>query len=365
MVLLLGAGKAAQQPSTTVVAMNPTGSIPPLPALYSCVGELNGKPYRPTQAESCLHSILASGYFINGRLDVESGSPHVIVRFVLEAPPLIIKTLNFVVEDAIREQMLSWIGKTGQTISAGEVYVDRRDQRTADILNMFFWNIGKRVGVTSNVNLDYRSGTAEVSYRISMGPAMVPVRALPPFNPQCRITIGSFSLTDIDDYTAEALVEKMTETHAFGCFDARGISSDTQVLQNSNLFQEARYDVVKKGPSRDVSVHIRGKHLKVRQVRVVGYGLLAGSSFENEIPPYLKSGDVYRRSDAGALLDYLKNKYAAPTQNVEVYEDEDLTPDNQLLVTFQILAYDMDTVTINGKEFRVAPFVITGTSDPP
>ena len=363
MLLLFAVGQGAQQASKTLVAVDPTGSIPPLPMLYSCVGELYGKLYQPIEADSCLHSILASGYFETGRITSKPIGPNMVVHFRLKAKSLRMADLNYDIEGALSERTLAWIHQTPGLIRAGDVYQPRLDDKTKKALGFFFGDVGKRASISRVVNLDYRSGIATLTYKISVGPDMIPMRASPYQSP-CDQPVVDFAVTDIDDYVPINLVEKMTKTHAFGCFDASALANDNATLQNSNLFLEARYDVLAKGLGRDVSVHIRGKQLKVSQAKVVGYGLLAGRPFENETVPDLKSGDIYRRSaPAGASLVYLQKKYAQPNEIVELFEDDQLTSDNQLLVTFQILACDEDTVILDGKEFRVAPVVISGTSE--
>jgi hypothetical protein len=361
--LLILTPSFGQEANNFTAFVKPSGSVPPIPELYRCVSALNGKPYDASASTACLQSILSSGYFLTGRVDVASGSSNTIAHFVLDAPRLIIGNIDFNVQDSIREPMVRWIQKTGQSMAAGDVYEPKRDDRTIQLVQMYFWNIGKRVGVSRNVSLDYRSGTAGVSYQIAIGPDMVPMRALPPFNPECPVSIGAFNLSDIDDYASVTLVEKMTKTHAFGCFDPHTMSNDARILEHSNLFQEVRYDVQGDGPSRDVSLHIRGKHLEISQVEVVGYGILSTKLFEHESLPDLKAGDIYRRSAAEASVEYLKNKYARPNEVVEVFEDDRLASDDRILVTFQILAYDEDKVILNGKEFRVAPVVSSGTSE--
>jgi hypothetical protein len=55
---------------------------------------------------------------------------------------------------------------------------------------------------------------------------------------------------------------------------------------------------------------------------------------------------------------YLTDRYARPDQIAEVSEDNELTSDKELVRTFNILAYDLDLVTTNGKKYRVAPVTI-------
>jgi hypothetical protein len=171
-----------------------------------------------------------------------------------------------------------------------------------------------------------------------------------------------FAVTDIDDLVPVNLAERMTKTHAFGCFDATTIAEDQDTLKKSNLFNEVYYDVKRSPGGRDVSLHIRGKPLRVKEVRVVGCGLLSGRLFVEEPQLALRAGATYRRSDSFAACEFLSNKYTVPNQNTEVYEEDQLNNDDELIVILQILNYEQDQVIINGKEFWVPPLVLTGHS---
>jgi len=309
-----------------------------------------------------LDSILASGYFVNGRIELSPTKSSLFARFILKARPLTVKGVDFEVSSPLKDQMLNWIRKTGEVIKTGDVYQAKQDDRTTELISFFFRSIGKRVGITRRVDLDYRVGSARLSYRITVGPDMVPIRPLPPFESACKQPIKTFSLTDIDDYVPVNLVEKMTKTHAFGCFDARTVARDQRRLQDSNLFQEARYNVGGSTRDRQISMYVRGKPLKVREVRITGYGLFSDRPFGSEAELPMRPGDTYRRSTAYDSLEYLKNKYVRPGVMVEVVENDELANDGQLVVTFQLLGYEEDTVVINGRKFRVAPPVIRGHS---
>jgi hypothetical protein len=357
--LLLVAPMHGEPPANKCFArVDAQGSLPPLPQLYGCVRELTGKAYDAAAAKSCLDTILASGYFESGRLEAESGSSNVIVHFVLTAPSLTIRDVNFDVEDDLKEAMLAWIEKTGDILSAGDVYRGDRDEKTTEVLGFYFRNIGKNVGITRIANLDYRARTAELTYRITVGPDTIPVRALPPYEPECEQSVSMFNGMDVDDYVPVNLVEKMTQTHAFGCFSAAAVSRDSKALRDSKLFNKVRYDVQGEPDNIEVSLHVQGKPLKVKEVRIVGYGLLSHRVFTDSSALALQPGDPYRRSLMDLSKDYLKNKYAEPGEIVDVTEDDQLADDDELIVTFNVLAYEQDTVTINGKDFRVAPVVI-------
>ena len=357
--LLVATMQAKPQAKECFAYVDAQGSSPPLPQLYSCARELTGKAYDAANAKSCLDSMLASGYFQNGRIETASGSAKITVRFILTSPSLVLKDLDFDVEGSPKEQMLAWIRNTGDILSAGDVYRENRDVKTREVLSFYFRDIGKSVGITRVANLDYHAGTAGLTYHITVGPDIIPIRALPPYEEECQQPVAMFNLSDVDDYVPINLVEKMTKTHGFGCFSAGAIAEDGKALQDSKLFNAVRYDVQGETNNKQVYLHIQGKPLKIKEVRIVGYGLLSHQSLANEPALPLRPGDPYKRSLADASEEYLKSKYAEPNQNLEVTEDDQLTADNELIVTFNVLAYEQDRVTINGKEFRVAPVVVS------
>lgn len=358
-LLVVATMHAIPQAKKCSARVDAQGSLPPVPQLYSCVRELTGKDYDAANAKSCLDTILASGYFQNGRIETASGSSNlIVVHFILVAPSLVVRNLDFDVEGSPKEQMLAWIQNTGDILKVGDAYRGDRDGKTREVLGFYFRDIGKSAGISRLANLDYQAGTAGLTYRITVGPDIIPMRALPPYEAECPQRIAMFNLSDVDDYVPINLLEKMTKTHGFDCYSAASISGDSKALQNSKLFNTARYEVQGDTRDRQVYLHIQGKPLKIKEVRIVGYGLLSRQSLAKEGALPLRAGDQYKRSVADASEEYLKSEYVEPNQNLEVTEDDQLTADNELIVTFNVLAYGQDRVTINGKEFRVAPVVI-------
>lgn len=345
-LLLLG----YQQGSTVSANVVGHGSLPPLPQLYECVQRLDKAPYDAARSRACLASILASGYFENGHIDVKSGNSKVFLDFVLTAPSLVIKGLKFEVNEPLRKRMLDWMARSngGMPINVDQGYEASRDDRTVELMNMFFWDAGRRAGITKDVWLNYKARTATVSYQVTLGPGMIPQQIVgSPGRPQCKPPAQGFNLTDVDDYVPVNLVEKMTKTYGFACFTARDMAEDRRWLEGSKLFREASYEV----RDGEVMVRLRGRELTIKAVRVVGYGLL-GKELAADSGLPLKAGHVYRRSEASAALNYLRAKYSEPEEVTRSYEDDSVTADGELIVNLQVLAYPEDTLTINGKALQ-------------
>jgi hypothetical protein len=142
------------------------------------------------------------------------------------------------------------------------------------------------------------------------------------------------------------------------CYANARVSRDHQALQDSKFFNETRYEVRGEN-TKEIYLHIQGKPLNVEQVRIIGYGVLFGQTFAAEAAgPALRPGEPYRRSLANAFAKYLTNRYAGTDRIANVTEDDQLSSDKDLIVTFNVLAYDLDLVRINGKEFHIAPVTI-------
>lgn len=167
-----------------------------------------------------------------------------------------------------------------------------------------------------------------------------------------------FNLTDVDDYAPINLIEKMTKTRAFGCFSGVWISEDERELRDSRLFKGVRYEVHGDPQNREVYLHVEGKALKVSEVKVVGYGLLSGHPIASKAALALQPRAPYQRSLANQSREYLEKECAEANRIVSVTEDDQLTANNALIVTFNVLAYEQDSVTVNGQEFRIAPLMV-------
>lgn len=358
-LFLTGTSQNAPSAQECISRIEAHGSLPPLPSMYACVRELNGTTYDADAAKMCLDKILASGYLESGHLEVKHGNTKTSVRFVLTAPSLVVKNVDFKISDSMKKPMLDWIGRFGEIVRAQEAYDSVRDDRTVQILDFYFQSIGKAVGITRNATLNYSDRSAQLTYEITVGPDIVPTRALPPYAKECGERIAMFNATDVDDHVPMDLVEQMTKVHGFGCFTSTGVSEDTKALLDSKLFTDVRYDVDGTGGDKRVALHLKGKSITVAAIRITGYGLLADHTFTPEPTLPLKAGGSYSRSSAGDVQDYLKGKFAVPNQNIEVTEHDQLTGDNQMIVTFNLIAYMQDRVTINGREFYVAPFSST------
>lgn len=329
------------------------GSLPPIPGLYDCLDELGAKPYDPAAAKACLDSILSSGYFKSGHIVKREGNGTVFLDFVLTAPALRITKVEYRgIDETLRGRLADWLGKTGDPFQVGNAYTEKRDNRTGQILYMFFWDLGREVGVTLDPTLDYRKGTAKVSYTVTPGPEMTPMRGLPPYRDACPTPVSSFSMTDIDEYAPVETIERLTKTHPWGCFDAATVAQDDQNLKRSGLFKSATLEATKDGDGREIQWHIRGKKLKVADIQIMGYGRFQGRMFELPAKLPLEPGDIYRRSDAEADLRILQRQLQKPNETALVFQGDRTLQHDEVKVTFNVLSYDDDIVTVNGREFR-------------
>jgi hypothetical protein len=245
----------------------------------------------------------------------------------------------------------------------GAVYTDTEDDMTAEDIASFFAHIGQRVAVSRIAKLDYHLRTAEVSYRVFMGPPMKAKRAGPPFGDLCKRNMTVLNLLGVDDRVPLPLLEQLTETNFLTCFSEAAIARDTEKLRKSGLFEEVGYSVVGKQDVK-VSLQARGKPLKVSAVQVRGFGLLGGTPYPLDSPLPLKAGDFYSRTRASQSLDYLVQYFARNGWKITGAEAEELADRGVLKVYFDLLAAEEDQLFINGQRISTGPKLPTVVRGP-
>jgi hypothetical protein len=316
-----------------------------------------GQPYDRAAAHRCLASMLAAGseYFQSGHIEDEIDDSEVVVSYILVAPILPVKKFDFDVHPpAFRDGLLVSLDRSGEGLIAGGVYDYRDDQRTAQLIHWYFRDLGRRAGVTQSTILDYRQRTAEVSYKVTVGPGMTRVGRAAELPENCGLYPSGIERRDVDDYVPLRLLDKFTKIRVFDCFNAATLQRDRQTLERSGLFTSVKLEVKPGDGGRMIEYHVRGRPLRVKEIRFQGYGLFKGRRFPIDASFPLHAGDVYRRSIADAICGDLEQKLKQPEATVEVYEDDDLTDDRQVIVTFGVMAIDWATLSINGKVQRYA-----------
>lgn len=295
---------------------------------------------------------MESKYFLKGTVRILSRDNSAIrLEFILEAPWLTLTELNINgVEDREAADLRNWLGNDAQTLTAGRPYTKSSDGLAQQRIEQFFAALGRRVAISSNLELDYRDRTARLSYRIFEGPRGPVQYDLAPPGQACKEQVGELNLTDVDDYVPLVLVERMTKLHAFSCFDEKLVLEDTRRLEETNLFQSVKYSVGGDPSFRRVTLSIRGKPLKIDGISMQGYGTssnLGPAAKDSQLP--IGVGDVYKRSEIVKAAEKLTKSASRPQEKVDVFVDVEPVSPNSVAVKFQILTYDSDKLYIDGK----------------
>jgi hypothetical protein len=351
--LFLAIGLSAQvQPSPkTVVERELVGSVPPVTEWYACMNRLRDKPFDRSKADACLNSILSHPELTSGKLLVKPQNGYTEVTFVLKSPVLTLATASFGLPRELEADFEKFVGSDEDVLRVNSPYDMSKEQHTTLKLEQFFSSQAQAAIVSEDLALDYRNSTANLKYRIWEGPQIPPEHPLLPGPPQCGIYVKDVNETNLDDYTPLALLNKTLALRRTPCFSELEIKNAEKELNDTGLFSTLEIKTSDSGEWRSVSVTARTKPTTVKQIVYRFYGALADESGAlPELP--LAKNQVYTRSAVLRTRDLLLETFRKPAMTVKVYEDETLTEDHQLSVTFHILAAKPDTLSIDGKPIK-------------
>lgn len=330
------------------------GSEPPNISNWNgCVRDLGGKAYDESASKACLNSIVATGYFTGGKVETEPYEEGEIrVEFHLAAPSLRLSRLDIDVPDSERESLAKWLSEDSATLRPGDTYQRDGESATWFGIDNFYRSEGKHVGISETLRLNYQDRTAELLYDILEGPSMAKQGMVPPYGAPCKEYV-TVNLTGVDDYIPIALIDNMTETRAFSCFNPKSIQHDHSALASSGMFKKVQYSIMAPAFDREVQLVAVGKPLTVKEVSIQRYGEATRTPLPSLDKLRVQAGSVYSRSDAWADKNYLKQIYTRPGETTDVFEDEELLPGNLLRVEYSVLVYDAAQFFVDGK--RIAP----------
>ena len=163
--------------------------------------------------------------------------------------------------------------------------------------------------------------------------------------------ISNFNSLDVDDFSPAEFVERQMKTKWLGCFSESDVQDDMAELRNMKFLKEANISLDGSGERRSVTMHLRGNPIPISEIKVRGYGLLAGLS-ESDVPPLIiHAGDTYSRSVTGNQLQLLENSFSTDGRRVTSYSDIQITTAGEAELNYSILAYPDDVVYIDGMRF--------------
>lgn len=327
------------------------GSVPQSPRLYVCARGLKGQVFNEPRARACLGELLASKFFERGEFSVKDrGSEDVELIFHLKSPPLEIISLNFELPEQETTDLKSWLATDTGGLRVGDVYRSEAEVKTFYGIQNFFRSRGRSVLFNSTVNLNYRSGNAQIAYRFVLGPRG-PEETVLAKVADCPHRIKYLDLTGIDDDVPFSLIDQMLRVRAFSCFDRNQLKQDEKRMLASGLVKAANFSFAEDGEDREVSLVARGDHpFLVRSIDVVGFGktLNVPSSQIAALP--LRVGQKYRNSlaeeSAGALQKWLSDS----GHKISVTPQASLV-DKELHVEFDVIVSPEDELYIDGERF--------------
>jgi hypothetical protein len=343
-----------QQGSGISVDLEDHGSIPPVSEWYFCVRQLDDQPtYNPTQGEKCLKQILAHRYFKSGRIEVsQAASSSQRVVFVLNSPKLKITNIEYGIRKDFEGDFQEYLAANNEFPRVGEIYEYLDEGGNESRIQNFFASKRIMVGVSKKISLNYRSGTATLTYKEWEGPEG-PKRF---FAADCEVRITNFNLLDLDDFTPLGLILRATRTRESTCYSDSITKTDEQTLRNMKIFSDVHYSVEGNGSTRTVFLNARTNPLLVSSVSIRGYGSTSTSEIQrqsNEMPMlHTKPSQVYRYSDAVISRKLLEAYFRTDVARAEVFETDDLQTDSTLKVTFHVLTWPKDELYIDGHQLE-------------
>ncbi|MFZ0334753.1 MAG: hypothetical protein WBD21_08160 [Candidatus Acidiferrales bacterium] len=346
--------KMATSQTNKIVALTQIkvqGSEPPNISNWNgCVKSLGGKIYNESTAKECLDSILATGYFAGGRIETESYKKgRVRVVFRLDAPSLVLSELKINLPNEEKQRLVRWLSQDKATLGPGDIYTRDGEVATWFGIDNYYRSLGRHAGISETLHLNYRDKTADLSYEILEGPSMAKEGIVPPYGAPCKEYV-TVNLTGVDDYVPIALIDSLTETRAFSCFDPESVQHDQNALASSGMFKKVQYSVMAPALDREVLLIASGKPLTVKEVSIQRYGEAMGTPLPSPDKLRVRVGSVYSRSDAWADTNYLKQIFAKRGETVNVFEDEEALPRDTLKVKYYVLRYESAQLFVDGKK---------------
>src|SRR5438309_2049083 len=156
------------------------GSIPPIPAWYSCIREMRGQPFDQQKVDGCLHSVLSRPHLTAGRVIVKHHRRFAEVTFFLESPALVLSKVDFGLSVDRQMEFENLLRLDEFALHSGDTFDTRKETQTAIKLRQFLKSKGVLALVSNELLLDYVHKTASLIYKVWEGPDIAPEYLLLP-----------------------------------------------------------------------------------------------------------------------------------------------------------------------------------------
>jgi hypothetical protein len=325
------------------------GSVAPVPQWFSCVHELEHKPYNKPKAQECLDSIRSHPEIETGTITFKPGH----LTFHVESPTLIVSDVDLGVSAGDLAKVYDLLAIYGNALRPGEPFESRREAASWLVLDMLLRLQGRRSGVTRTLHLDYNQKTAQAAFKIWDGPPGEPEPLLPPYGPPCPILNANFNWSDTDDFTPVDFIRRQMKTKWLGCFSEADLREDGARLDGITFLKESKISVSGSGNSRDASFHFRSNPLPIAKVTLHCYGLLSGRCDQDVASLEVHPGETYSRSRTSEQEDSLSKLYGKAGWQLRTFTDVQVDSTGAATLDFSILAYPDDIVYVNDKPYDV------------
>jgi hypothetical protein len=334
------------------------GSVPPSQTLLQCIRELDNKPFSDPRIKECVAKLTAN-YFIRDvkvhTKEMEGG--WTLVEFVLSGEPLVLNELTVHTFDKQESEILRLLSLNQAALRVGGTYNWEAESSTYDGIKQFYRAKGILIGVVPKVALDYKQGKARVSLTVVPGPPIPSDPLVPPYGKPCNDRITFVNWLQTDDGVPMELIDSGLALHSgFSCFSEELARKDKAYLSNMEILSSSFVDYSGTLGNRHIEYKLKAKPMKVTQINVLGYGdvpsNLADSdpSVLNNLSP--KPGEYFSHSAVSKSLDYLKKKFSRDGNWAEVTVQEELSGKDALRITFSVLVFPLQTITVDGQEIK-------------
>jgi hypothetical protein len=238
------------------------------------------------------------------------------------------------------------------TLQESRPYSTDAEAVTWEGIRQFYRTKGISVAATPTVLLDYNAGNANVKFKIIRGPVIPKEGAFPPYGKPCDDLVMGIDESQIDDYVPRQYVEsniKLISGHV--CYTPEVARLDIDSLNEMSFLESVAVKYSGKVGRRQVSYKLTGKPLTVRNIKLEGYGASAPCLHTSNQKLNISTGDIYSRTVADKTTRNLEENLC-PQQGywTEVIEQDNPISDNQVDVTFSVLADPLQTIVINGTK---------------
>ncbi|HKM67176.1 MAG TPA: hypothetical protein VJX70_08425 [Candidatus Acidoferrum sp.] len=334
---------------------HPHGSAPPGEKIFSCIRELNGKPYSNLSVEECLKEISAKSFVQQAWIrNYNSEDNRIQVDFSVKTRLLKVEELTFDMKTEEEAELWEWLMKNPSTLRVGGSYTLDAESRTWEGVRQFYRTRGVSVAVTPTEILDYDAGKARLNFRIILGPAIPSEAAFPPYGKRCNDLVVGTDESQVDENVPRIYVESKIELiRGYPCFTPEVAQRDIDSLKALPILESVAVEYTGGPGDRKVSYKLKGKPLTIRHVTLRGFGSPTPCLETAKTELCTKPGAIYQRSVAEHTARDLEERLCArPGYWTEVTEQDEPLGDNQIDVTFNVLVDPPQTLIINGSKIE-------------